>query len=252
MKHLRPIAALVAALAFSPLAFSQGSVPPGTSIGNVSHAHAATAAVGVAEASDFTAVADTAGSLGGTTFRFYSAGDAKCYQPWYDVDNGSVAPTASTGCTLVEVDIATGDTATTVAGNTRTVLNAAPYTTYFAITGATTHVIVTSLTKGAATDGNVGTTGFSISKTQGVSGALAIAAADVLPDLLGWRICVDDVQTSTWIALGETALDPLLDGVRVGKGECLECLNCSGASLRAIYTSSQAASGAYSVTQFKK
>lgn len=252
MKPFRHLAALVAALAFSPVLLAQGQVPPGTSIGNVSHAHATSGVVTVAEASDFTAVADVAGSLGGTTFRFYNAGDAVCYQPWYDVDNGSTAPAAVGSCVLVEVDIAADDTDATVAGNTRTVLNAAPYTTYFAITGATTHVIVTSLTKGAATDGNIGDTGFSISKTQGVSGTLAIASASVLPDLLGWRICNDDVQTSTWLAVGESTLDPETDGVRLAKGDCHECLNCSGAALRSIYVSSQAASGAYSVTQFKK
>lgn len=244
---------LTAALAafLAPLAFGQGTVPPGTSITTAAFAHATTAAPTVAEASDFTAVADTAGSLGGKTFRFYNAGDAKCYQIWYDVDNGSTAPTATTGCTLVEVDIATGDTDTTVAGNTRTVLNAAPYTTYFAITGATTHVIVTSLTKGAATDGNVMTSGFSVSKTQGVSGTAAIAAASVVPGVLGWRICADAVQTATWIAVGESTLDPDTDGVRLGKGACHDCPSCSAQSLKDVRLSAQAASGGYSVVQFK-
>lgn len=248
----KPFALIALMLAFTPIALAQGTVPPGVSIHTVTFAHATTGAPTVAEASDFTAAADVAGSLSAKTFRFYSAGDVKCYQPWYDVDNGSTAPAAVTGCTLVEVDIATGDTATTVAGNTRTVLNAAPYTTYFAITGATTHVIVTSILKGSATDGNIGNSGFTVSKTQGVSGTAAIADASVVPALMGWRICNDAVQTSTWLAVGETSLDPDIDGVRLAKGKCHECPSCGPATLKAVKLSAQAASAGYSVIQFKQ
>lgn len=226
------------------------TIPPGTVIGKVEFAKSQ-ANPTVAEASDFTTVADSSGSLGGTSFRAYSAGDAYCVQPWYDVDDGSTAPTASSGCTLVEVDIATDDTADTVAGNTRTALNTAPHSTHFAVTGATDHVILTSLTKGAATDGNIGDTGFSVSKTQGVSGAVAIAAANVVPALMGWRICNYAVNTSTWLAIGE-ALDPETDGLRIGKGKCYDCPSCSPQSLKDIRLSSQAASNDYSVTQFKQ
>lgn len=252
MNRLRTLG-IALALSFpiiAPMAMAQ-TVPPGTSITRLDFAKAQGTPT-VAEASDFTAVADVAGSLGGTSFRFYDASDAHCYQPWYDVADGSVAPAAATGCTLVEVDIAADDTDATVAGNTRTVLNQAPYTTYFAITGATTHIIVTSLTKGTATDGNVGTSGFSIAKTQGVSGAVAIPAADVLAGGLGWRICNDTVNSSTWLAVGVgTTPDPELDGVRLGKGKCYDCLNCTPQSLKNVRVSAQAAANDYSVTQFK-
>jgi hypothetical protein len=204
----------------------------------------------VAEASDFTAAADIAGSLSGKYFKFYDASDAHCYAPWYDVDNGSTAPTVS-GCTLVPVDIATGDTATTVAGNTRTALNTAPYSTYFAITGATTHVIVTSLTKGAATDGNIGTSGFTVSKTQGVSSTRAIADADLLGNSVLWKICNDSTNTSTWLAVGE-ATDTETDSVRLGKGACFECKFCRNAQLKLMRVSAQAASNGYSVIQYGK
>jgi hypothetical protein len=218
---------------------------------NVQSFTAGTAAPTVAEASDFTAVADTAGSLSAKTFRFYDASDAHCYQPWYDVDNGSTAPAAVTGCTLVEVDIATGDTATTVAGNTRTVLNAAPYSTYFAITGATTHVIVTSLTKGSATDGNIGDSGFAISKTQGVSSTAVIVSTSVLPALNGWRICNASANSSTWMAVGK-AVDTETDGVRLKPGGCYDCPSCAPDTLRLAKVSAQASSNAYAVTQFKQ
>lgn len=242
-------AALLMAAAVTFEAQAQ-TVPPGTVIGKVEFSKGQ-ATPTVAEASDFTAVADSSGSLGGTSFRAYSAGDAYCVQPWYDVDNGSTAPTAASGCTLVEVNIATDDTAATVAGNTRTALNTAPYNTHFAVTGATDHVILTSLTKGAATDGNIGDSGFSVSKTQGVSGAVAIAAADVVPGLMGWRICNYAVNTSTWLAVGET-IDPETDGLRLGKGKCYDCPSCSPQSLKDIKLSSQAAANDYSVTQFKQ
>lgn len=242
---------LAAAMLFAAAPAVCQDVPLGTKITSVTIAQATTAAPTVAEVSDFTAVADSSGSLSGKSFRFYSAGDAKCYQVWYDVDNASTAPTATTGCTLVPVDIATDDTNSTVAGNTRTALNTAPYTNYFTVTGSTTHVILTSLTKGAATDGNVGTSGFSVSKTQGVSSTAAIASASVLPNLMGWRICNNAVQSSTWLAVGKSALDTETDGIRLGKGKCFDCPSCTPASLKAAYVSSQAASGGYSVIQFK-
>lgn len=225
-------------------------VGPQERIASVSHVRG-TAEIAVAEASDFTAVADVAGSLGGKYFKFYDAGDAHCYAPWYDVDNGSSAPTVS-GCTLVEVDIAADDTDATVAGNTRTVLNAAPYTNYFAITGATTHVIVTSLLKGAATDGNVGTSGFSVSKTQGVSSSALISSANVAGNVVAWKVCNDAVQTSTYLFLGSSSLDAGVDGVSLGKGKCFVCESCGGELLKSLKVSSQAASDGYAVIQYKK
>lgn len=237
------------ALAAMPTLHAQ-TVPPGTVVNSVTHTNETSGAPTVAEVSDFTAVADVAGSLGGLAFRFYNP-NAVCYEPWIDVDDGDTAPTATTGCTLVEVDINADDTADDVAAAIRTKLNASPYTTYFTVTGATTHVILTSVLKGSATDGNVGTSTFSVSKTQGVSGTKAIASASIVKNLLGWRICNDAVQTSTWLAVGKTALDPDVDGTRLGKGKCFECPSCTKASLDALYVSAQAASAGYAVVQFK-
>ncbi len=235
--------------AFAHLALAQ-DVGPQERISTVYHDRG-TAEIAVAEASDFTTIADTAGSISADYFYFYNP-NAVCYQPWYDVDNGSTAPVAITGCTLVEVDVATGDTAATVAGNTRTVLNASPYTTYFVITGATDHVIVTSVLKGAATDGNIGTSGFAISKTQGVSSSLLIPAASAKGDVVSWKICNDAVQTSTYLFVGTSSLDAGVDGVSLGKGKCLECPSCGSALLKTLYVSSQAATNTYSVVQYKK
>lgn len=218
---------------------------------NVVFSHSTLAGVTVAEASDFTAAADVAGSLSGKYFYFYDASDVHCYQPWYNVDSVGVAPSAVTGCTLVPVVIATGDTATTVAGNTRTALNTAPYSTYFAITGATTHVIVTSIAKGSATDGNIGTSGFTVSKTQGVSSILAIASASVVGNVGFWKICNDAVNTSTELFVGK-AQDTESDGVALDKGACFVCAECTGAALKLMRVSAQAASNGYSVIQYQK
>lgn len=222
------------------------TVVPGTVIKSITFSQS-TAGVTVAEVSDFTAVADTAGSLAGTYFKFYNP-NAVCYAPWFKVSGTGTAPTV-TGCTAVEVDISTNDANTAVASAARTVLNAAPYTTYFTITGATTHVIVTSVLKGAATDGNVGTSGFSVSKTQGVSGV--VAAATTVAGVMGYRICNNAVNTSTWLAVSKSALDPELAGVRLAKGQCLDCPSCTKSNLDGTYVSSQAASNGYSVVQFK-
>lgn len=235
---------------FAGLAHAQSTPAIDARFSSITHTNG-TAGVGVAEASDFTTVADTAGSLAGTYFTVHAAGDLYCIQPWYKVSGVGSAPVAVTGCTLVEVDIATGDTNSTVAGDTRTVLNAAPYTTYFAITGGTTHIIVTNLTGGVATDGNIGTSGFTVSKTQGVSGSAAISAGSILGGILGWRLCNNGTNTSTWLAVG-SSLDPTVEGVRLGKGKCFECLQCTGGMLKAATVSAQAASNGYSVVQFKQ
>lgn len=210
-----------------------------------------TASPVVAPVSDFTAVADSSGSLAGTYFTFHTALDAACYAPWYKVSGTGTAPVV-TGCTAVEVDVSTDDTAATVAGNTRTALNTTPYTNVLTVTGATTHVILTSLANGAATAGNVGTSGFSVSNTAGVSGTRAIADGDVQAADQGWRICNDGVQTSTWLAVGPTSGDPTTTGQRLGKGQCYLCLSCPSGLLKTLYVSSQAASDGYSIVQFKQ
>lgn len=243
---------LLAAFSFTAFADADGPTNPADAAQLTKSIvyHRYTADPTVAEAGDFTAVADVAGSLSGTYFYFYSADNAKCYQPWYNVDSVGVAPTAVSGCTLVPVVIATGDTAATVAGNTRTALNTAPYSTYFAITGATTHVIVTSLTKGTASDANIGTSGFAVSKTQGVSGTLAVQLADQKKDLVGWQICNDAVNTSTALYVANVT-DPSAGGQSLGKGQCYYCVKCGNQLIGQVKVSAQAATNGYSVQQFR-
>lgn len=240
---------LAFALLCAPLAHAQVNSPAIDA--RFGHWYTATAQATpvVAEASDFTAVADIAGSLAGTYFTAHAALDAYCVAVWYKVSGTGTAPTVS-GCTNVEVDISTGDAAATVASSSRTALNTAPYTTYFTITGATTHIILTNVANGAATDGSVGTSGFSVSKTQGVSGALAISSPHSGDQ--GWKICNAGVNTSTWLAVSQTAGDPTSTGIRLGKGQCYQCMSCSTGLLTKMYVSAQAASNDYSVVEFKQ
>lgn len=64
-------------------------------------------------------VTDAAADLSGESFLVYvpSANFAaeEGFQVWFDLDDGSVAPTPPAGETLIEVDVATGDTAAQVA-----------------------------------------------------------------------------------------------------------------------------------------
>ncbi len=246
MKRLL-VPTVLAALAFVGQSALSQTVPINVHIATAVQSLATTNPT-VAEVSDFTAVADSSGSLAGTYIKFCSQGDAHCYAPWFKVSGTGTAPVI-TGYTAVEVDITTDDTDSTIAGLLRTTLNAAPYTTYFTITGATTHLIVTNVAKGTATDGNVGTSGFSVSKTQGVSSSLAVASVE--PRAMGWRICNQAVQTSTWLAVGQAA-DTETDGVRLGKGKCYDCPSCSPSTLTVTRVSGQAASAEYSVVQFKQ
>ena len=87
--------------------------------------------------------------------------------------------------------------------------------------------------------------------TVGTSAAVAVASADVLGGLLAWKICNDAVNTSTYLYVGK-ATDPADDGVQLGKGQCLECPNCSAGTLKLMRVKAQAASNGYSVVQYKQ
>lgn len=95
--------------------------------------------------------ADTAGSLNSSYWTFQSAEDAHKYYAWYNVDSGGTDP-AVTGRTGIEVDIASGDTANTVASATRTALSASGAASYITISGSTSGVILSNKQYGATTD----------------------------------------------------------------------------------------------------
>lgn len=81
--------------------------------------------------------------------------------------------------------------------------------------------------------------------------ALAIASSSVAANLLGWQLCNDAVNTSTYLLVGK-ATDVATDGVMLGKGQCFVCPNCTGATLKLIKVKGQAATNGYSVIQYKQ
>ena len=84
----------------------------------------------------------------------------------------------------------------------------------------------------------------------GTTSALAIPSASVGGSLLSWKICNDAVNTSTHLFVGK-ATDAATDGIMLGKGTCLECLNCKAATLQSMRVKGQAASNGYSVIQYR-
>lgn len=87
--------------------------------------------------------------------------------------------------------------------------------------------------------------------TVGTTAADAIPAASVQSSIIGWELCNDAVNTSTYLAVGEAA-DPLTDGIRLAPGACHKCAACTGATLKALNVVGQAASNGYSVIQYKQ
>lgn len=85
--------------------------------------------------------------------------------------------------------------------------------------------------------------------TVGTTTAAAIAT--VSTDVIGWEICNDAVNTSTFLAVGQAA-DVSTDGVVLGLGQCFKCPNCTNALLKLMKVEGQAASNGYSVIQYRK
>lgn len=87
--------------------------------------------------------------------------------------------------------------------------------------------------------------------TVGTSTALAISSGSVGTAVLGWQICNDAVNTSTYLYVGK-ASDAATDGVQLDKGQCFVCPNCNAGSLKLVKLKAQAASNGYSVIQYKQ
>lgn len=129
-----------------------------------------------------TAVADSSGSLNSTYWVFYTAGNLYGYYVWYNINSAGVDP-APAGLTGIAVTGATGASASTLGGNTRTAIAAAvPYVT---VTGATSAITISQLNPGtltAAADSVAAATGFTFatSSTVGTYGTPAISGLDVV------------------------------------------------------------------------
>ncbi len=141
-----------------------------------------------AEVQDVTCAGDTAGSRNSTWWKFYTAGDLHGYYVWYNINSAGVDPTPA-GLTAIPVLGATGASATTLGGATRTAV-AAVAGAYVLVTGATTHCIITNRQYGACTAAANGTSTagatFSITTTgtYGYASGLTIVASNASTALM--------------------------------------------------------------------
>lgn len=97
-----------------------------------------------------TQVADTAGSLNNKWWVFYTAGNAKGYYVWYNINAAGTDPEVE-GLTGIEVAGATGATANTLATAARAAITAAVSTSLVVVSGATSAIILTNTQYGACT-----------------------------------------------------------------------------------------------------
>lgn len=127
-------------------------------------------------------VADSSGSLNSTYFTFNSAGNLQGFYVWFNINSAGVDP-APAGLTGIEVSAATGVTANNLATAIRSAIAAnAAAASYFTVSGATNHVILTGLQIGTSTNAADGTapTGFSFTPTAGSYGTPAVSGLDVV------------------------------------------------------------------------
>lgn len=103
-----------------------------------------------ANVTDVTCAADTAGSRNNTYFVFYTAGNLRGYYVWFNINSAGTDP-AVAGLTGIEVDGATGATASTLGGAARTAIAASSAAAYVTISGGTSHVIISQLNPGTLT-----------------------------------------------------------------------------------------------------
>lgn len=115
-----------------------------------------------AEITSITCLADSAGSLNSKYFLINTALDAIGYYVWINVNNAGVDPAIS-GRTGVEVDVATGATASAVATAVAAALDALAG---FAASSSGAVVTCTNATSGPTTDASAGNSGFTIAVTQ--------------------------------------------------------------------------------------
>lgn len=141
---------------------------------------------GIREISTITAGADVAGSLDGDYLDLTDRNGT--VRVWFDVDNGSTPPSTPGSGRLLEVNIATGDSAETVATALQAAVDA---DAEFTATRSGAVVTVTDAYTGTRSDVSAGTTGWTVAKTQDGAASQAIhmksvgssqVVAGVIPD----------------------------------------------------------------------
>src|SRR5262249_43520699 len=134
------------------------------------------------ESTNVTFVGDSSGSLNSTYFTFNSAGDLYGFYVWFNINSAGVDP-APAGRTGIEVDGATGASASTLATAAIAAINAnaTAAAQLTASAGASGHIIITNKGYGGATDAANGTASpaFSFAVTQGSFGTPPVSGLDV-------------------------------------------------------------------------
>lgn len=141
------------------------------------------------EVQTITAIGDTSGSLNNTYWEFTLPGNAPFqvsgtwytfYYVWYNINSAGTDP-APAGGYGIAVAAATGASASTIGGDTRTAVSGALPATgnTYKVTGATTATILTALQPGATTAAvDTGATGFTFA--VGTAGSFGYASGLVI------------------------------------------------------------------------
>ncbi len=142
------------------------------------------------EKTTITAGPDIAGSLNSTYFNFSDANDVHLFYVWYNINSAGVDP-APAGRTGIVVLGATGATASTLGGATRTAITTAAGS-YVTVSGSTSGIIIQNILPGVTTATADGTaaTGFTIVET--ITGA-AVGATE-------FQISASNTTTATNLA----------------------------------------------------
>lgn len=140
------------------------------------------------ETAEFTTVADVAGSLAGTYFTFNTAFNHKQYYIWFKVSNTGTDPLVANK-TGIQVDLATNDTASTVAQKIADSLNL-NYPTGFVASNVGSTLTIKSYYFGPANNATAGTSGFTLNSV--LDGALEV----LLSTSISPGVAVDETAKS--------------------------------------------------------
>lgn len=152
---------------------------------------------------DITLAADSSGSLNSTFFNFGTAGDLYLYYVWFNINSAGVDP-APAGRIGIQVAGATNATANTLATAARAAIAAA--VPYVAVTGATSHVIISQNNPGTLTAAANGTA------SAGASFSVTAAGSYGVPAISGLGVVANQNSTVLLRAGFPSPTQPILGG----------------------------------------
>lgn len=151
----------------------------------------------VQEVTDVTTVADVAGSLNNKYWFINEPGTGNGYYVWYNVAGGGVDPGPFGSSVGVQVNIATNDTATTVATATASAFSAI---TAYSVSQLGSTLTFTNTVGGSVADATAQTSGFTVvTTTQGVN-QFFIGSDPAIPGKVGIKVIVDENSSDVVVA----------------------------------------------------